>query len=155
MTRLTLAVITLAVLLASAAPCPAAVEVTHKQGPCKLQKAGPFDDAKLFRITVGKHVRLKTRWRIDEFFGKTIINANVTVENPTAKPLFFEYYVAFFDKEGTLVGCTGQGVMGDEGLGPGDEQQLGSCLITLPLERAEAVATYRLVLYESDKPIGK
>jgi hypothetical protein len=155
MTRLVVAVIPLAVLLACVAACPAAVEVTHKEGACKLQKAGAFDDAKLFKITVGKHVRLTTRWRIDEFFGKTIINANVTVKNPTTKPLHYEYYVAFFDKEGTLVGCTGQGVMEDEGLKPGEEERLGSCLVTLPPARAQAVATYRLVLYESDKPIGK
>ena len=155
MSRVTLIAATLAVLLASAAACPAAVDVTHKQGPCKLQKAGAFDDTKLFKITVGKHVRLQTHWRIDEFFGKTIINANVTVKNPTAKAMHYEYYVVFLDKQGMLVGCTGQGVMGDDGLGAGDEQQLGSCLITLPPERAKAVAAYRLVLYESDKPIGK
>jgi len=151
--------LTLTAVLAAPAVGPsaayAAVETVSKSGPCRLQEAGAFDDAKLFKITLGKALRLTTRWRIDEFFGKRIINANVTVQNPSSKTMFFHYYVAFFDKDGHLLGCAGQGSLSDDGLAPGDETQLGSCLIPLPAEAFKAVASYKVILYESDTMVGK
>jgi hypothetical protein len=127
----------------------------RKEGPCKLQEAGAFDDAKHVKVAFGTGVVAKARFFIDEFFGKTIINAGATIENGTRKTVFFQYFVAFFDKDGLLVGCTGQGSFSDDGLAPGDESQLGSCLVHLAKEDARKVASYKAVLYVDTKPIGK
>jgi len=129
--------------------------IDRKEGPCKLQKAGAFDDAKLLKMTLGHTVKVETRWRIDEFFGKQIINANVTLKNTGSTPMFAHFYAAFLDKDGNLLGCAGQGTFGDDGLDPGKETQLGSLLIPLPPDRFKDIAAYKAVLYESPKPIGK
>ncbi len=144
-----------AILLVPALDADAKVLVDRKAGPCKLQQAGAFDESKLFKVSMGKALRLTTRWRLDTFFEKQIINANVTVKNPTKQPLFCQFYVAFFDKQGELIGATGQGSFGDEGIAPGQEEQFGSCLIEIPPDLAGEVASFRAVLYESDKEIGK
>ena len=34
-------------------------------------------------------------------------------------PLYFQYYVAFFDAKGDLVGCESAGQIGKDGVGPG------------------------------------
>jgi hypothetical protein len=62
----------------------------------------------------------------------------------------FNYYVAFFDKDKKLIGATGQGAFGDSGLKPGEETQMGSCLIHLPKDKYREIVSYQIVIYESD-----
>ena len=66
-----------------------------------------------------------------------------------------QYYVAFFDEQGTLLGCAGQGTFGAKGLAAGETTQLGSCLIPLPAGLHEKAVRYKIAFYESDKEIGK
>lgn len=153
----TLTVVGAAALIAclAAGVAWAAVAADRKAGECKLQEAGAFDESKLVKVTLGKSLKAECSFRIGEFFDKKTVFAGTTIKNPTAKPMFFQYYVAFFDKDKNLIGCASQGSFGDDGLEAGGETQLGSCLIELPADAVKLITSYQVVLYESDKPIGK
>jgi len=130
----------------------AKAETTH--GFCTLKKSSAFAED-IFTTKVGKRMKGTCKFYIDEFFGRKIINANITVENSADVPLFCQYYVAFFDAEGNLVGCAEQGIFGDEGLEPGESENFGSCLIPLPAGEHEKISSYQITFYESESPIGK
>lgn len=136
------------VLLFCASVCLAGTG--RSEGKCSLQEAGAFDDGKHVIATFGDKLKGRAKFYIDDFFGKPTIMAGATIKNPTGKPMRFYYYVAFYDKDGKLLGCTGQGSFGDEGLKPGKDMTLGSCLIHLPMEVAKSAARYSIVLYEMD-----
>jgi hypothetical protein len=143
-------------LLLPGAVAPAAPETDRKSGETTLQAAGPFDDEKHQIVELKANgVTLKAKLRIDDFFKKKIINANADVNNTNDKAKFFHYYIAFFDAEGNLVGCTGQGSFGKNGLGAGEKESLGSCLIHLDPDDIKKVKTYQAVLYVGDEEIGK
>jgi hypothetical protein len=144
-----------AVICTVASVALAGVAADRKSGACKLQQCGAFDDAKQFKFKFGKVLKAECEWRLDDFFGKNTAFVGATIKNPTEKPMFFQYSVALFDAKGNLIGATSQSSFGDDGLAGGDETQLGSCLIMLPKAAAKQIAKYQVVLYESDKPIGK
>lgn len=125
-----------------------------KEGDCRI-KEGSFFDKDVFTVQVGDKVKGTCKFYIDEFFGKKIINANIQIVNTADKPMHCRYYVAFFDKEGNLIGCAGQGTFDEEGLAAGETTQLGSCLIFLPEGLHEKAVRYKIAFYESDKEIGK
>jgi hypothetical protein len=142
--------------LTCAMPAHAERSVDRKKGQAKLKEAGPFDDDKVQLVELkADGVTLKAKLRTGEFFDKQTIyaNADVTNTNDTAK--HFEFYIAFFDAEGNMLGCTSQGSFGDEGLEADDKTQLGSCLIHLDPADIKKVATYQAVLYVSDKAVGE
>lgn len=91
-----------------------------------------------------------------DFFGKQTVFAGINVTNTSAKPMVFEYYVAFFDKNRKLIGASAQSSFGDDGLKPGGHTQLGSCLIKLPTDKYKEIKYYEAVIYESEpKPKSK
>jgi hypothetical protein len=100
-------------------------------------------------------VKATTQWRVGDFFGKETVFAGAKVKNTGTKPMYFEYYVAFFDKDKKLIGAAGQSSFGDDGLKPGEETQLGSCLVHLPKAKYKEIATFQAVLWESDQPPKK
>lgn len=151
---LAVAVIALAALAAAQGKKGAAAGSEIKSGPCALKKSDSFGDDAL-KIEVGKTVQGVCKLYIDEFFEKKIVNANIEVTNTGSKPMHCQYYVAFFDKGGKLIGAAGQGNFGDEGIAPGEKTQLGSCLIPLPLGEHERIASYQIAFYESEGQIGK
>jgi hypothetical protein len=108
-----------------------------------------------FKKEFGTVVKATTDWHAGDFFGNETVFAGVKVKNTGTKPMFFHYYVAFFDKDNNLVGSTGQGSFGDEGLKAGEETQMGSCLIELPKDRYKAISSYQAVIYETDIPPKK
>jgi hypothetical protein len=108
-----------------------------------------------FEKEFGEVVKATTQWRVGDFFGKETVFAGATVKNTGTKPMFFEYYVAFFDKDRKLIGAAGQSSFGDEGLKPGEETQLGSCLVHLPKGKYKDIASFQAVLWESDRPPKK
>jgi hypothetical protein len=125
-----------------------------KEGTCQLKRSGPFDkDA--FTVAIGEKIKGTCKFRIVDFFGKETIDAGVTIVNTSDKPMHCQYYVAFFDERGTLLGCAGQGTFGAKGLAAGESTQLGSCLIPLPTGLAEKAVRYKIAFYESDREIGK
>lgn len=125
-----------------------------KEGPCKLKKSSAFDKD-VFTVKVGKVIKGTCKFYIDEFFGKKIVNAGISLENTGKKPMFCHYYVAFFDKDGKLLGCAGQGTFGKEGMAAGKKTMLGSCLIPMPHGKHEQIASYKVAFYESEMQVGK
>jgi hypothetical protein len=114
----------------------------------KYEKSSFADD--VFKKEFGDVVKATCNWRAGDFIGKETVFAGVTVKNTGDKPMFFDYYVAFYDKDKKLVGATGQGSFGDTGLKPGAEEQMGSCLIHLPKDRYKDIVSYQAVIYETD-----
>lgn len=125
----------------------------QKEGDVKLKKGNYFDDD-VFSVRVGKYVDATRKFFIDDFFEKLMICANVEIKNPTNKIMHCEYYVAFFDREGNLVGCASQGTM-DDGLKAGEDTNFSSCLVFIPHSMFDKVTSYKLIFYESEVPIGK
>ena len=125
------------------------------EGEIKLVYADSMFAKDTFKKEFGKTVKATTNWRAGQFFGKETVFAGITVKNTGPKPMFYNYYVAFFDKNKKLIGSTGQGSFGDDGLAPGKDTQLGSCLIHLPKDKYKEIASYQAVLYETDTPPPK
>lgn len=96
----------------------------------------------------GDTLKATTHWRVGDFFGKQTVFAGVTVKNIGKSPLAFEYCVAFYDKDRKLIGAASQSSFGNEGLKPGTDLQLGSCLIKLPKNKYKEIKYYEAVLYE-------
>jgi len=96
----------------------------------------------------GDTLKATTSWRVGDFFGKQTVFAGVTVKNTGTKPLTFEYCVAFYDKNRKLIGAASQSYLSDDGMKPGLELQLGSCMIKLPKDKYKEIKFYEAVLYE-------
>ena len=124
------------------------VSFTEKEGPCVLKKGSAFDKD-VPTVEIGKNIQGTCKFYISDFIGRTIINANMSVKNTSKERRNCQYYVAFFDKKGKLIGCADQG-LGD-GLDAGADTQMGSCLIFLPDGMAETVTSYKVRFYETDK----
>ncbi len=120
------------------------------QGDIKLNYSDSMFANDAFKKEFGDVVKATCNWHVGEFFGKQTVFAGVSVKNTGSKRMFFQYYVAFFDKDKKLVGASGQGSFGDEGLKPGEETQMGSCLIHLPKDKYKDIASYQAVIYETD-----
>jgi hypothetical protein len=108
-----------------------------------------------FEKEFGDVVKATTQWRVGDSFGKETVFAGATVKNTGTKPMFFQYYVAFYDKDRKLIGAAGQSSFGDDGLKPGEETQLGSCLVYLPKGKYKEIVSFQAVLWESDQPPKK
>lgn len=125
------------------------------QGDIKLNYSESMFADNVFKKEFGNVVKATTSWHAGDFFGEETVFAGVTVKNTGTKPMFFHYYAAFFDKDKNLVGVAGQGSFGDQGLKPGEETQMGSCLINLPKDKYKAIVSYQAVIYETDIPPKK
>jgi len=142
-------------LAVPAASVLAGVTVDQKQAACQLQKSDGSDDMKVVKITFGKTAKGVAKLYIVDFFGKKVINAGAKITNSGKAAIHFHYSIAFFDKDGKLIGCASQGAFGDKGLAPGKETYLGSCMVFLPHSEMAKITSYKLTFYEADKPIGK
>jgi hypothetical protein len=121
---------------------------TEKEGPCTIRKRENLNDA--FTVEIGQNIHGTCKFYIDDFLGQTIINANMSVKNVSKERRNCRYYVAFFDKDGKLVGCANQGLC-DEGLASGEDTNMCSCLVFVPPGTAETVTSYKVRFYETDK----
>ena len=119
-------------------------------GDIKLKYSESMFAEDSFKKEFGNVVKATTDWRAGDFFGNETVFAGVKVKNTGSKPMFFHYYVAFFDKDKKLIGSTGQGSFGDDGLKPGAETQMGSCLIELPKDKYKEITSFQAAIYETD-----
>ena len=126
------------------------VQAASIEGDIKLNYSESMFSKDVFKKEFGDVVQATCNWHVGEFFGRETVFAGITVKNTGAKPMFFQYYVTFFDKEKKLVGASGQGSFGDNGLKPGEETQMGSCLIHLPKDKYKEIVSYQAVIYETD-----
>lgn len=120
------------------------------QGNIKLSYSESMFDKNVFKKEFGNVVKATTSWHAGDFFGQETVFAGINIKNTGTKRMFFNYYVAFFDKDKRLIGASGQGSFGDDGLKPGEETQMGSCLIQLPKDKYKEIVSYQAVIYESD-----
>jgi hypothetical protein len=130
-------------------PAIAAIGET-KQGSCELKPSEGFDKD-VVRVQIGDRVKGTCKFYITDFLQKKVINAGVQIVNTSDKPIRCQYYVAFFDQAGKLIGCVGQGAS----CAAGENAYLISCLIPLPEGFHEKVAQYKIAFYESDQANGK
>lgn len=127
------------------------VQAASIEGTIQLKYTDSAFDDGAFNKEFGDVVKATCSWRVGDFFGQETVFAGITVKNSGTKPMFFHYYVAFYDKDKKLVGATGQGSFGKDGLKPGAEEQQGSCLIALPKDRYKDIVSYQAVIYETDQ----
>lgn len=107
----------------------------------------------VIRKEFGDEVKATTDWWVSSFSGREMIFAGLTVTNTGTKPLWCSYYVAFYDKEKSLV-CTGASHSFDEeGLLPGKPAKTLPCIIYLPKDKYRDIFSYRAILYEMDAPL--
>jgi hypothetical protein len=126
------------------------VQAASIEGDIKLAYSDSMFAKNAFKKEFGDVVKANCNWYVGEFFGKETVFAGIKVKNTGAKPMFFQYYVAFYDKDKKLVGAVGQGSFGDDGLKPGAETQMGSCLIHLPKDKYKEIVSYQALIYETD-----
>jgi hypothetical protein len=129
----------------------ASLQAASIEGNIQLKYSDSMFSDDTFKKQFGDVVKATCDWRAGEFFGKETVVAGITVKNTGTKPMFFQYYVAFYDKDKKLVGASGQGSFGDDGLKPGEETQMGSCLIHLPKDRYKDIVSYQAIIYETDR----
>jgi len=146
-----------AALVAAGAAAVAAPKVVTSRRTEKvtLQEAGAFDDEKHVVAEFGETVKMKAKLYVGDFLGKKVVYANGKATNTGKEPRCFHYYLSLHDEEGRLLGAAGQGSFGDEGLKPGEDENLGSMLVPLPHAAVEKIARYRIVFYEGKQEIGK
>ena len=120
------------------------------EGDIKLIYSDDMFAENSYKKEFGKVVKATTDWHAGDFFGEQTVFAGIKMKNTGTKPMFVKYYVAFFDKDKKLIGATGQGVFADEGLKPGQETQMASCMINLPKDKYKDIAFYQAVIYETD-----
>ena len=137
---------TLAMVLAAMTTVCAAMaggpslEDNYKEGKIKIKKAGPFDTKKHVKIDIGKKVVFKISVYQNDFFGNDVINANAKIKNTTKQKLTGVYSIAFFDKDGKLVGCH----QGHWDLKPGEDINYGSAIILCDPKTIASATSYKL-----------
>lgn len=122
---------------------------TEKEGPCSIKK-GDSSDKDVCTVEIGENLKSVCKFYRGELMGQIGIHVDMTVKNTSKERRYCQYYVAFFDKAGKLVCCTDRGLDGD-GLDPGTEMLIGSCLKGLPDGAVEKVTSYKMRLYETGK----
>ncbi|QQL43825.1 hypothetical protein [Sulfuriroseicoccus oceanibius] len=152
MIKTLLATASAAILMLTSA---SAADVFTQEGKCELKESSGFSNSDAVEVKFGKAIKATAKLYLDDFFDKKIINANISVENTADKPMHCQYYVAFFDSDGTLIGCASQGSFSDEGIKAGASTNFGSCLIPLPKGFHEKAVTYKITFYEGETIIGK
>ena len=133
----------------------AAAQAASISGEIKLNYADPFAGDSSFKKEFGDVVKATTSWHVGDFFGQETVFGGVSLKNPSSKTMYVDYYVAFFDKNGRLIGTASQGTFGNAGLEAGREIQLGSCLIHLPKDKYKEITSYQAIIYETDVPPEK
>lgn len=121
------------------------------EGNIKIARSSNGTTENAFKKQFGDVVKATTKWYAGEFFGTETVYAGVEVRNTGRKPMYYQYYVAFFDKDKKLIGATAQAPVGKaQGLKPNEEGYLASCLILLPKNKYKEIVSYQAVIYESD-----
>jgi hypothetical protein len=107
----------------------------------------------VIRKEFGTEVKATTDWWLSTLSGREMIFAGLKVINTGSKPVWCSYYVAFYDKERTLV-CTGSSqTYEEEGLLPGKPAKTMPCIMYLPKDRYKDIFSYQVILYEMDSPL--
>ena len=126
------------------------IQAASIEGDIKLAYSGSAFAENEFKREFGDILKGTCKWYAGQFFETETVFAGITVKNTGRKPMFFHYYVAFFDKNKKMVGATGQSSFDKEGLKAGEETVLASCLIQLPKDKYKEIVSYQAIIYETD-----
>jgi hypothetical protein len=102
-----------------------------------------FSQQKTFKkeYQIDNNINLSCFYRVKNFFKNKVIYAKATISNNSQKNLFFAYYVAFFDKNNKLVGCSGQYSL-NEPIKKGEDFVTNTCTIPLPVSEIETITSF-------------
>jgi hypothetical protein len=138
----------LAFVVAMAVVSSAEAAEIRKTGECILPVAPAFDKGKVFSVPVGNDkIEAVCDFRGGDFLGSFAVFAIPRITNKSGKPINVSYHVAFFDKAGDLIASTSQEA---DLKADAKELQLASCLVKIPKDAFQRIASYRLVIYLSD-----
>jgi hypothetical protein len=147
-------------------------EAEVNEGTCALKKITTPDlfegEKQRFPVALGERLKLKVECRFN--IGEdNAIETWVRSTNPSDKKMFGEFYIAFFDKYGNLVGSSHWDITTEpRGSNPsvsitptgGEPQPMmspfqGIVPVPIPLGFEEKITSYKVTLYESEWPIGE
>jgi len=119
-------------------------------GAVTIPHGGDAFDKNSVALEFGDKLKLKSYWSARRIFGREAISAGFTVKNPTSHPMFFSYYVAFFDAAGKLIGSASYLPINKSGIEAGKDEQNHSIFIYLPDKKYNEISSYQVTIYESD-----
>jgi len=114
-------------------------------GPVELQKAGPFDDDKITKLSLeDRDISVKIKLRADEFVGDYAVFAVPSITSKASQKLDVSYHTAFFDAGGNLLASVSQTAEVEPG---SKDFQLGSALTPLPKSVVDRITAYQIVIH--------
>ncbi len=123
------------------------------EGPCTI-KSGEWTDKDVFTVELGRNLHGVFKFYVGDCVDfaerkRTAIVAVGSIKNPTKEPRGCRSYLAFFDKDGKLVGCEGGRVVC---LLPNQERFTRDFDERRPLspDAAAKITSYRLRMYETE-----
>ncbi|MCX6926125.1 MAG: hypothetical protein NT154_23395 [Verrucomicrobia bacterium] len=102
-----------------------------------------------FAKAFGDDIKATCEWRVVKVLGEEKLFAGISVKNTASKKMWFVYSVAFFDKDGKLVGTASRPLLLPDGLPPGTTQSQ-PCIVYLPPGKYKDIASYQAIIYEQD-----
>lgn len=118
----------------------ATIEEHYQEGEITIQEADAFDEDKQVVLRTGEEITFKIKVYQSDFFEKTIISANASIDNASSQKVQAIYSISFHDNEGKLVGCH----QGSWELDPNADVNYGSGLIYANPESIATVTHYKL-----------
>jgi hypothetical protein len=123
------------------------------EGEVLFSRAKARGRGNVIRKEFGTEVKATTDWWLSTTSGRETIFAGLKVINAGSKPVWCSYYVAFYDKEKTLVCAGSSQTYDEEGLLPGKPAKTMPCIIYLPKDKYKDIFSYQVILYEMDTPL--
>jgi hypothetical protein len=147
-------ILNLAVAIFFLSGVPQALPET-KSGEAMLKELMFQDVAKnAVKVSLGNKVKADCSYYIiPNFLGRKVISVQARIKNTSDKLMYYGYYVAFFDKDKSLVACSSfAGSLAK--LDPGKETNIGN-VIEVPVDQLKRIASYQVTLLEDEKEFGK
>ena len=139
----------LTLLVGMALPLAAFAEpgVLRQSGDCTIVRAKSSSEPGIVKVLLkNADVEILCKFRETDFDGRNVIVANPEIMSLAGKELDVSYNVAFFSKDGELIGTASQ-----NGTSRADSRvkQFGSCIITTPTAEVRRVSSFKVVAYVS------
>ena len=120
--------------------------VLRQSGDCTIVRAKSNEPGIVKVVLKNADVEILCKFREDDFAGSNVILANADFTSLTGKELDVSYNVAFFSKDGELIGSASQN---GTSRADGRAKQFGSCIITTPTAEVRKVSSFKVVAYIS------
>ena len=118
--------------------------VLRQSGDCTIVRAQSNEPGIVKVVLKNVDVEILCKFREAEFAGSNVILANADFTSLAGKELDVSYNVAFFSKDGELIGSASQN--GTSRV-DGRTKQFGSCIIPTPTAEVRKVSSFKVVVY--------